>query len=573
MTFTKYKNDKDIRANKKKTYTQLKYACTNNTEMNRGGMKKIKYLNDKNAIISHKELPKSELVHEILQKRIKLNSEEFKNKLEKMSDDALLSYLDKFTHKYKEESDENVKEIFEIILYEFHIRLVNKFKTMTRQKFAKYIHALQEYELSYHWAFLSDVLNDSITNKNIIEIKKVLSKEVSNRYFNLKEDHKNIISLYSESKIKFKKHILKFDKDEITYNLASISTHDINDNIRDEIMRALMLALKNLETKNWLKMGFNIQDIAQNINMSEYIVELLERSIKMPQKDFLESLQNIDDRTFLILYQYIFSGEFHNHWHHNTLRFANYYKSELNRREENKMEEVNMKHSVLIDKFINENKTEYINYIKNLNINELSTFLRFLKDQKRMYNNISEKQKLILIEDLHKEELHRITQKSISSIENKKEELRKKSMKGGISRHREYKLPQENKVIINPLDLNPIFIDEKNSYINFGETNYNTADITPSQFDDKTHIVIARKLNEEKKKADKTRKFKKKSKLVTTTINNKDKTHKKEIEDIIEDKKKFRNYINSIASKDLSDPNNTEKQNWNQKLKGSLSKT
>ncbi len=291
-----------------------------------------KYLPNKNEIINYTKLPKTTLVQQLISQKLKTHTyNQLVKYMKNVSDKDLMVKLERFVLEIERNNntdmhDENSRHIFYLTIKELHLRLLKKFKIFSKIKFKKYINTITEAELSYHLAYLIDYAKK---NSDTIAIKKILMQETSNRQDKSQNEHLHLLSIYYESKTEFKKIIKKLEKEEILYNLASISTYTNNEIVREEIIRELMLALKNVETKRWLKLGWDIPDIVENIRISEHLVYLLENSVKMNQNDFLESLEAIDNRTFLILYQHVYSGYFNSHWHHNTENFTKYFEIAL----------------------------------------------------------------------------------------------------------------------------------------------------------------------------------------------------------------------------------------------------
>jgi len=313
----------------------VKNVLTNNEFQIKFG----KYLPNKNEIINYTKLPKTTLVQELLSQKFmahtynqlvkymhNLSEKDLMNKLERL-------VLESVRYNNTDMYDQNCRQIFYLTVKELFLRLFKKFKILSKINFKKYINTITDAELSYHFAYCVDYAAKK--NSDIIAIKKILVQEITNREKKSENEHFHLIHVYHESKTEFKKTIKNFDNDKIKYHLASISTYTKNNMVREDIIRELMLALKNVELKRWLKLGKNIDDYAENVRLSEHIVFLLENSIKMNQNDFIESLENIDNRTFLILYQQIYSRDFNNHWHHNTENFIKYFEIAISKKRQN----------------------------------------------------------------------------------------------------------------------------------------------------------------------------------------------------------------------------------------------
>tara|TARA_B100002052_G_scaffold299166_1_gene335864 strand:- start:840 stop:1859 length:1020 start_codon:yes stop_codon:yes gene_type:complete len=296
-----------------------------------------KYLPNKNEIINDTKLPKTTLVQELLSQKLMTQTyDQLVKYMQNLSDKDLMSKLERLVlesvrYNNTDVYDQNCRHIFYLTVKELHLRLFKKFKILSKINFKKYINTITEAELSYQLAYLMDYGKKT---SDTIAIKKILMQETSNRQEKEQNDHLYLLSVYYKSKTEFKNIIKNFDNDKIKYNLASISTYTKNNMVREDIIRELMLALKNVELKKWLKLGKNIEDFAENVRLSEHIVFLLENSIKMNQNDFIESLEKIDNRTFLILYQQIYSRDFNNHWHHNTENFIKYFEIAISKKKD-----------------------------------------------------------------------------------------------------------------------------------------------------------------------------------------------------------------------------------------------
>lgn len=304
-----------------------------------------KYLPKKDEIIYHSDLPnKTELVQKLLRKNVLHSSVDFQKSLTKASDYYLSLYIEKYMLKSErydsKDIDENSFSIILYILQEFHIRLIRKYKIMSKKEFKNYLSNISESDLSYHWHYITELLVKPTNIRTINSLKKLISQVISEKQRKKENDHYKLISLYYESKLKFKEKISTFNKEEVLYNLQSISTYIENDTARSEIIRELMMILKNIETRFWLNKGMKLKEISENICINEYIIKLMEDSIKMSETDFMKLLKSIDSVSFLKLYFQINSDDFPTHWHHNTLKFMKYYNIEYNRRDHERTDQI-----------------------------------------------------------------------------------------------------------------------------------------------------------------------------------------------------------------------------------------
>lgn len=293
---------------------------------------------------NEEKLQKSQLVYNLISNSlIKYSLNELTTYISNLSQKNLLKKLDRFVieiERYDNSNmhDENSKHIFHLTIKELYIRLLTKFKKLKRFNFYKYVQNLSDSELNYNLAYLMDYAEKNSDNN--IQLYDILMKENYNRNDQMKTEYLYLITIYNNSKKEFKNYIKQLDKNTIIYHLSSISTYTKNQSVRKEIIRDLMIALKNVEMKKWLIQGWSIKDIGENIRTSEHLVDLLENSIKMNEDDFINSLVNIDIRTFLILHRQVHSGFFQNHWHHNTENFTKYFEIAL-RRKQKKSRELN----------------------------------------------------------------------------------------------------------------------------------------------------------------------------------------------------------------------------------------
>lgn len=281
---------------------------------------------------------KTKLVYELISKSLTAYSfNELTKIISNLSNTDLIQKIDTFVletelHDNTNMNDENSKYIFHFTIQELYKRLLIKFKKLNKFNFKKYVQNMSRKELYYHLTYLMDY---SEYNSDNVELHSILNNESRQRTIKLKHDFVYLLSLYNNSKKEFKKYIKQLDTNTIAYHLSCISIYDKSRTFRDEIIRELLIALKNLKTKQLLTQGWNIKEIGEKISISEYLVSLLENSITMNEDDFIKSLENIDIRTFLILYQQVNTGYFHNHWHHNTENFMKYFEIALRRKQKN----------------------------------------------------------------------------------------------------------------------------------------------------------------------------------------------------------------------------------------------